>query len=146
MTTNDRIRDLVEENCHLKARVSRVQSELDELKQENDTLHKSLSQSPEIDMRVNERISDILEHKDGIIRELETRVTQHVITKQRLAEALQNFISSSDIQRQSALAVMDDIEKQEDAIIDADARAQVELSLFESGIIEDPDYDGGLLG
>lgn len=37
-------------------------------------------------------------------------------------------------------------EEQSDDEIDAQARAQVERELFEAGIIEDPDIDGGILG
>ncbi len=140
---------LVEDGCHAKAEYRKIHGQMMELEQENedlkakvDVLEKSLSQSPEIDMRVNERISDILEHKDATIKELQEKMAHHVVVKQQLWEALENFVSSSDIQRQSALSVMDGIEQAEDL----SARAQVESELYQAGIIEDPDMDGGLLG
>ena len=40
----------------------------------------------------------------------------------------------------------DETDKDEDEEVEEDPRVQVERELFEAGVIEDPDADGGLLG
>jgi hypothetical protein len=63
-------------------------------------------------------------------------------TESGLANTLENLISGMDIQRTNALTVLDAYHKG----VDADARAEVETSLHEAGITEDPEVDGGLMG
>jgi hypothetical protein len=89
-------------------------------------------------------LREITDHTEACKRkrELEGRLSAQKSYCQILSEALENFVSGSDIQRQAALMALDEYNKG----IDQAARDEVESELHEAGIIEDPDVDGGLLG
>jgi len=88
--------------------------------------------------RMNMRIATLVTENC----ELKATVSKQRKELEQLAEALENMVSGSDIQRQAALHVLDKVHK----AWDQEARNQVEQDLYRAGITEDPDMDGGLLG